>query len=444
MPATFPIWEYYPANPLLIDSSRSWTWDRIAALISCAGHLSDISITNVSNLAFTLYGYLPDGRVELEELINTSKRLYRRTFRYSCPAPLRQYRNQLRAVVNAARMKLGTVLTRPNQRGWSKEAWRLYQEIQINLGKRTDVYFGTITFRTLLDYQQTNQNLRDIQRNILWREGFECVTVIAWHARSRSEVMRYGVGRIHAHIMVWSRETRPAREIVGAMRRVRAALTEGRYGTGLFRLQRPRDFLSAAAYVAWNYDSTKKLDKGEWNPIPCGAKIVRRPRNSAGIERWRRVGSCSFLNPSATAWRTAVERHAEATGRVTSDNLAWIWRERRQIRALLDPPRYRPPSINGLDGFGYTVSPFGEDAEGRECFLLSNDLRGGFILTVEGLAELASMEVGAGVFRQDWRKDLTTGCNAIWRDVWGLNLDNGWFLSTNRGGVKRGVLDRGL
>ena len=414
------IWETTPRNRLEINE-RSWSWDNIRDLIHSVVPLSNIRITNVSNLAYELYGYLPEGQQELQEVVDYSKRLYRLTFRSSCPRWLRPYRNVLRELVQSARMKLGTVLTRPNQRSWSKEAWRFYQELQINLARRSDVYCGEITFRTLFDYEQTNRRLRDIQRNIFWRAGFECVVVVAWHARSHSEEMRNGSGRIHAHFMVWSRERRPARDIAIAVRRVRIALSEGRYGAGLFRLQRPRHFLSAAAYLAWNYHSTSRLDKGQWNPIPCGAKLLRRPRNQGTSIRWQRVGPLTFLTPRNRAWRDAAGRHAAITGSSHDEDLRWMWRERRLIRSLLDPPQYLPPIVNGLDGYEYSVRHYGEDAEGRECYLLSNARRGGFILTVQGLTELASLEIAAGAFREDWRNDLTTGRRAIWRDVLGIN-----------------------
>lgn len=98
------------------------------------------------------------------------------------------------------------------------------------------------------------------------------------------------------------------------------------------------------------------------------------------------------MTPATTAWRAAVGRYAAAVGRSAEGNWLWPWRERRRIREFLEPERWKPPSVMGSDGFTYQAVAFGEDVLGNEPHLLTNEERGGFVLTEHGLETVGKSE----------------------------------------------------
>jgi len=417
-PERAPIqWETNPTNQLEIDLPNPWGWPQIRHLLDEVLLLSDVRETTDSweTQALQLYGFLPEGKHELRRMRNNAKRYFRMG---GIGGPAREvvapYREKLRALVWAARMKLATVLTTVNPHQWDKRAYGFYLALQNNLGTHRRLHFLTITFRGNPTYAEARDQLRGISKNLLYRAGFESVEVVAYHPHPGK------TPRIHAHLLVWSRERRSYHAEKAARDKVNADLHEGRYGTGLFRLSRVRDFLLTAAYMSWNYDSSLKLAKGDHNPLPKGARLVSVPKEVRPGQRWTRTGKFSFHTPQMRAWRAAVGRYATATGKDPQGNWQWIWRERRRIRAHLKPEQWRGASVAGLDGFNYTIAAYGEDIMGNETYLLRSDERGGFILTESGLEELGHYDVAARTLSKNDRFDLTTGKHAIWKEVWGL------------------------
>ena len=413
----------FELNPQLLEitPARLWTWTNIRNLID--EFVLSTNIRNVDVSTRELWGLLPNSKSELRLLRDNSKHFYRLSFRNTKGGlETRHYRERLKFLVNVVRLKMAEVLTRANPRGWSKKAWGLYQSIQSNLGKKTKVYSATITFVENLGYEGVTRALDSLRKNLFWRRGLESVVVLAWHPRTaHSDREAWGNGRIHAHVLLWSRVVRTAREENAEIRAVDEALREGRYGVGLYRLAEVRGFLSAAAYLAWNYDSTLKAAKGPNSIIPPRAHLLRLPRNSARGGYWARIGKFSMNSSHLRAWRAAVAKYAVATHKDVEGSWQWTWRERKKIRVFLEPETISVPAVSGLDGFTYTIAAYGEDIDGQETYLLSNHERGAFVLTEFGLENLGMWDVAAGALVCNWRRDLTTGQPAIWSRVCGLH-----------------------
>ncbi|MDD5198983.1 MAG: hypothetical protein PHC88_04210 [Terrimicrobiaceae bacterium] len=401
-----------------------WGWPQIQQLLGEVFLSSDNRHTSVSNIgwqemALQLYGFLPQAKTELRRIQANGKRYFRDAAagRPEAREILRPYRQQLRALVWAARMKLGTIHCRPNQQDWHQRAYGFFLALQNNLSHLRRVHFLTITFPDPISYDLVRDSLRGVTRNLLFRAGMESVDVIAFHPREGSP------GRLHVHMLVWSKEPRTPQAETAAMRGVLAGLRAGRYGVGRVELERltsRQSFMRTAAYMALNYDRTLKLSKGDHNPIPQRARLLRVPQEVHPGVRWTKTGKFSFVTTARTAWRAAIGRYAAAVGHSAVGNWQWTWRERRRIREYLEPERWRPPSVTGLDGYTYQVIPYGEDAVGNETYLLSNEERGGFVLTEYGLEVVGEFEVLCGTLPKNDRLDLTTGEHACWFEVWGL------------------------
>ena len=402
---------------------NTWDWPRIQFILDEALSLTDKRNTTVLNadiqsLAFQLYPYLPDAKGVLRT-IRTKAKGYYQAAHYGTPqakAILRPYRRQLRALVWAARQKLAVALCLPNQRNWDIRAYRLFLEFQFNLGRLSRVHFLTLTFEGNPCYQLIQERTRRLKRK-LKDEGFEAVSVVSRHPSTDVE------GRMHTHLLVWTRQTRSPSEDTIAVNKCKAALKSSKSPFGSTRWTTASDrqsFLQISAYMAWNYSQTISLAKGTHNPIPRGARVLGRPRRVSCRQMWTSVGKISLNTPAKAAWRSAVSRYAAAAGRPSGGDLRWIWRERRKIREFLEPENWWDVSVSGLDGHTYQVIPAGEDFLGNEIYLLLGDHRG-FYLTESGLEELAALEVAPGALAQNDLLDLTAGKTAYIYDVLGMS-----------------------
>lgn len=386
-------------------------------------------------MALRLFGYLPQSEGEIELLMDNAKRYSRQAHRggtADARAVLMPYQHKLRALVWAARMKLGTIFCRPNPRDWDKRAYGLFLALQNNLGRLPRVWFLTISFAGNPTYEAVRKKVRGLTKNPLYRAGFETVDVISFHPTPGEP------SRLHAHLILWSRcdrtpqaEMRAIDSVVEGLRR--AALPKKKKKKkknetcliGRCEIERLRDrrsMLNVFAYVAFNYHQTLSLDRGPHNPIPPRARLLSQPQQVTEGRRWTKTGRFAYVTPESVAWRRAVARHAEATGRTADGDWRWIWRERRRIRHFLDPVQYRPPSIAGLDGFTYIVQPYGEDAVGRECYLVTSEDRGSFILTDVGLRGLGIMHAMPNCWPRNDLLDITTGEHACWFEVLGMPI----------------------
>lgn len=427
-----------------ITMPNPWGWPQIQQLLGEVFLSSDIGNTSVSNhdgqeMAMQLYGFLPQGKEELRRIRDNGKR-YFRDAAWGHPEAqeiLRPWRQHLRALVWAAQMKLGAVHCRPNQQNWHKRAYGFFLALQNNLGRLRRVHFVTVSFVDPVNYAGVRECLRELKKNILRREGLAAVNVIACHPARGTQ------GRLHLHLLVWSREQRTPQAEAAAVKRALAKLVRCRrrrkevreaYGVGRIECERisgSQSFLRVFAYIAWNYSATLKLSKGDHNPIPPFARLPGSPPEVHPGIRWIKTGGFSYVTPATCAWRAAIGRYAAAVGRSTEGNWQWIWRERRRIREYLEPKRWRPPSVTGLDGFTYRVIAYGEDAVGNETYLVSSDERGGFILTERGLEITGEFEVMSGTLPKNDRLDLTSGEHACWFEVWSLPFRS-WRTQRNR------------
>lgn len=398
-----------------------WGWTQIKQLLDEVAPLttdrkSPDSFEGTSRLAFRLFGFIPQSKAELRRLRDNAKRYFRlaTSRRPETREILMPYRRELRALVWSTRQRLATAIAAVNPHGWDKRAWGLFHALQANLGKMPRTYFLTVTFRKHATYEQVRKKLKGIVGNILGRAGFESVDVVAWHPKRGSDA------RIHAHLIFWNVRPRSRQAESAAVKRVDAALKAGRYGAGSCPLSKTRDFLSTAAYLAFNYDRMLKLAKGPSNPIPKYAKLLRPPKQVLPGRPWTKTGRFSFVTPATKAWRAAVARYAVATGKDENGCWRWIWRERHRIRAYLQPEEWCSVCVTGLDGYTYQVASYGVDHLGNETYLVSNEERGGFVLTDRGLEVVAGYQASFNALPKNDRLDLTTGQRANWREVWGM------------------------
>lgn len=186
-----------------VSHGNPWDWPQVEPLLSL---LSDIKKTtdskSPSKLAEALHGDLPSGKSELRLLRENLKRFFLLSRRNEV---LKARHWEIWVLLQAVRMKLGSVLCRPNQKSWSKRAYQLMTEIELNLGKIDRVYFATLTFPGNPDYRQARNRVRGVTRNLLYRAGFETLDLIAIHPSVGNP------GRLHAHLLLWSGSDRSTR-----------------------------------------------------------------------------------------------------------------------------------------------------------------------------------------------------------------------------------------
>lgn len=375
--------------------------------------------TDLETLKKSLYPYLPDSKVELKKIIQNAKGYYRSAHRGGTPAAksvLRPYIRQLQALVWAARQKHSVMLCLPNQRQWEIRAYRLFLELQHNLGQMRRVHFVTLTFKRDPSYAMIKELLRKFKRK-LSDQGLDSVQVVSLH---KSHLF---AGRMHAHLLVWTRHSRSDSQDKTAINKCRAFLKSSNSAFGHFKwtpISNRKSFVKVAAYMAWNYDQTIKLVKGPQNPIPKLARVLSRPKRLERGGTWTSVGKAPLVTPATTAWNKALTRYAAAHGRSLTGNRRWVWRERRLVREYLEPEIWGEASVTGLDGHTYRVIPAGEDHCGNETYLVSSEERGGFYLTETGLEGLAKLQVAPGALSKNDKLDLTNGKTAYCYEVLGM------------------------
>ena len=412
-----------------------WDWPQIKQLLDYVSSLSDKRETTDSNvenehdsafikvavavLANRIAPHLPGGKVALREILAKVKSWTIRARRGNpeAKAILRPYLLRFMALAQAVRYRLAETFCRPNRRDWDKRAYRFYQELQLNLGKYRRVHFVTLTFAGDPTYPQVRDLLKDFTGNHLYRQDFESVEIVAFHPEDNKH------GRIHVHMLCWSKRIRSLREEKSVLERVQAAVSRAGRGIGFTDYQvatDPAAILKVSAYLALNYSSTLRQPKGPDNPIPKSAHVLRPPQYSLPGVKWIKIGKITPVTRATTSWRLAVSKYAAATGRPLGGDYRWIWRERRRIREYIEPLGCWEVSVTGLDGYTYRVSPDGVDNDGNETYLLLSSERGGFYLTQSGLDDLAAFQILPGALPKNPRLDLTTGKAAYCYEVLGM------------------------
>jgi hypothetical protein len=278
------------------------------------------------------------------------------------------------------------------------------------------IHFVTVTFTGNPSYDLSKERLRKLKRK-LKDNGFEAVQLAAYHPSVKFK------GRMHAHLVVWSRRTRSASEEKAAVKKCRAFLKSPKSPFGFAKwspVANRQSFLKVFAYMAWNYSQTIKLAKGAHNPIPKRARVLSRPNEVVCGKSWIRAEKRPPVTPATVSWNKAVLRYAAANGRALTGDRRWIWRERRHIREFLEPENWWVPAVTGLDGYTYQVTAAGLDHEQNEIYLVSSEERGGFYLTEGGLKELARLQAAPGTFSRKPMLNLITGKNAFWLEVHGM------------------------
>lgn len=375
----------------------------------------------VESLAKKLYPYLPDARGELKTIRTNALQYIQLAHRGGKPEAkrvLRPYVLQLKALVLAVRQKLAVIYCQPNCRNWDKRAYRFYAELQQNLATLRRAHFLTLTFTRNPTYKRVRELLRDVTCNQLYRQAFESVEVVAFHPEERM------IGRLHVHLLIWSKQNRSLRDEKSAIERFRTAVGRNERGIG-FTHYRPvlgiAEILDVSAYMAWNYDRTLKQAKGPDNPIPKGARVLSRPQNFLPGQAWTSTGKITLVTPATTAWRKAVSKYAAAHGRSPAGDRRWIWRERRNIRKFLEPESWWDVSVAGLDGYTYRVKPEEVDCEGNEIYLATGEDGHSFYPTEETLEQLAKLQVVSWVLPKNDQLDFTTGKTAFWNEMLGMH-----------------------
>lgn len=414
-----------PSNPreAIIHDRPVWDWGGIKQLLDQFLSLTTIrSIkspnTDIERLAQHLYPLLPDAKGELKTLIRGAKR-YHAMAQIGEPgqrAALAPYRESLRALAKAVRQKLSVVLCRPNLRDWDLRAFRLFMEMQQNLGRFPRLHFVTITIRGVVNYHMFREEFKKKKRQLNDR-GFGVLPVFSIHPKGRHP------GRLHAHVLVWSLRRRSAKREKADLADIKTSLEspKGTFGSVKWETVTKREsMIREFAYMAKNYSDSLKAPKGAGEQIPKKSRLISRPKESRAGVSWVAVGKISLVTPEKTSWRKAVSRHAAAIGRTPEGDRRWVWRERRAIRQWLEPETWWAASVTGLDGYTYRVTPAGVDQLGHEIYALSSDERGTFFLTQYGLEGLARLQVMPGCFEKQEKLDLTTGVTAYCWEVLGL------------------------
>ena len=414
---------------------ESWDWPRVKQLLDHVSSLSTDSKTTdsiihnqplriqvkeaVEDMARSICPLLPGGKGDLKGILASAKEWNLKARRGSpeAKAILKTYVLQFRALARAVRYRIAEIFCRLNWRNWDKRAYRFYKELQYNLGKFRRVHFLTLTFRGNPTYAEVRRLLKDVTGNHLYRQDFESVEVVAFHPKENQH------GRLHVHLLCWSKRARSLGREKSAIERVQTAISGTGRGIGFtdYRVASgAAEILNVSAYMALNYSLTLKQPKGADNPIPKAAHVLSRPQNSLPGIKWIKVGKISLVTRATTEWRQAVSRYAAATGRQLGGDLRWIWRERRRIREYIEPLGCWEVAVSGLDGYTYRVIPEESDHHGEEIYRLSSDERGDFFLTESALEDLAAFQVEPGALPRNPRFDLTAGKVANVYEVLGM------------------------
>jgi hypothetical protein len=413
-----------PSNPreAIVHARPVWDWSGIKPLLDQLPSLTaNRSIkersTEIERLAENLYPLLPDGKKALKTIIKAAKR-YHAMAQIGNPgqrAALAPYWYPLRALAKAARQKLAVVLCRPNQWDWDLRAYRLFLELQQNLGRFRRLHFVTITIRGAVNYRLFREQFKKKKRQ-LYDQGFGVLPVFSIHPEGRNP------GRLHAHVLVWSLRNRTSRQETADLKEIKDSFKSRQSPFGTVRwvtVTKREAMVREFAYMAKNYSDSLKAPKGVGEQIPKKSRLISRPKESREGVCWVAVGKISLVTPETTAWRKAVSRYAAETGRVPEDDRRWIWRERRAIRRCLEPETWWDVSVTGLDGYTYQVIVAGLDQLGQEVYRLTDKYRT-FDLTDHGLEGLARLQVMPGCFEKQEKLDLTTGVTPYCLEVLGM------------------------
>ncbi len=411
-----------PKKPI-VHERPVWDWGGIKPLLDQLPSLTTIRSINarsaeLERLAQNIYPLIPDGKKALKTIIKAAKRYHAmaqigNTGQREALAP---YRERLKALAKAARQKLIEVLCRPNRWDWDLRAYRLFLELQQNLGRFRRLHFVTITIRGAVNYRLFRNQFKKKKRQLNDR-GFGVLPVFSIHPEGRKP------GRLHAHVLIWSLRNRTSRQETADLREIKVSFKsrQSQFGTVKWATVTKREsMIIEFAYMAKNYSDSLKAPKGAGEQIPKKSRLISRPRESREGVCWVAVRKISLFSPAKTSWRKAVSRHAVATGRTPEGDRRWTWRERRAIRRWLEPETWWTASVTGLDGYTYRVIPAGVDQLGHEIYELTSDERGTFFLTERGLEGLARLQVMPGCFEKREKLDLTTGVTAYCLEVLGM------------------------
>ncbi len=416
-----PEWDLSPLETDLHD--RTWDWPRIQQFLHQHVLSNTGEETTQSNLPNPedLYGMLPPSMGELKQLQAKAKELYQRSYWQGTirdREALRPYRAALRVLIWATRYKRGVLATLPNQRGWHERAASFYRDLQKNLGKNRRVYSLTITFRHRLSYETFRTRMQRFVQNTLKRLGFEAVSVTGYHQKEQWELRGQNEPRLHAHLLIWPADQQRPEAGERAIDLLGRILDSGRHGIGQHSEPRhcadTKGFLKAAAYLAYNYSQALRMIRGiPANPIPKGARLARVPQFVRAGVRWRKAVTTP-TTPAREAWRAATRAYGNEMGFNQRGRQHWKWAYRHAIRVRMQPQRYRTATVTGLDGITYRVAPYGQDGDANELYLLTNEARGGFVITAEDLEMLGKVGARCGLVHRNPHFDVVHGKHAYW------------------------------
>ena len=367
----------------------------------------ETSASNQSK-ARILYQYLPRSVRELQQVRRDvlDLLLYAKKGRLSTRLILIPYLQEIQAMRLAINTKIANQFTNPNLNNWDERACNLFLEIQTNLSETSPLYFATLTFRDVLDFETVSNHLADFRDNTLGRSGFLSVGVIAYHVMTPEVLRRYRYRRdpyrprerrLHIHLLIWPNDGTSRDQIAHMLRQLKHALDRGRHGIGYYRFSKiysMLDFMKIAAYMAYNHSCSTKCNRGnDWNPIPPRGRILRLPRNDRHYTRWPRFVD-NRLSTSKRAWEKAVESYADRMG--YDYRGFWIKMYADRIQELVKPEEWLDPVVTGLDGFDYSILPCEPSNEVEQRYELTNPERPRWIVSEEELKALGSLEVYAG------------------------------------------------
>ena len=374
-----------------------------------------VSSSNQSK-AQIFYRYLPRSIRELQSLRKSVLDCLKwsQSSHLSTRLLLAPYCREFQAMLLAINTKIANQFTNPNLNGWDDRACNLFLEIQSNLSEIRPLYFATITFRDVLNFETVSSHLTDLRDNTLSRAGFQSVGVIAYHAMTPDDLRRNSYRRdpsrprerrLHVHLLFWPQEGVSRDQIARMLRRLQHALDCGRHGIGYYRFSKIKgmlDFLKRAAYMAFNYSVSLKYNRGEeWNPIPTGARLLRLPRNDRHHTRWPRIID-DRISTSQRAWEKAVIKYAD---KMAYDYRGyWIKQFAERIQELVEPEEWQDPKVSGVDGFEYLISPVPPALGGEQQYELINPERPRWMISEEELQELGKLEVYPGAL--PWNPDM--------------------------------------
>ena len=337
---------------------------------------------------------LPNSVADLESLANAAA----------------QYRFSLRGT---ALQKLACLLTAPNRRKWSWDAWNYSQAAQqlFPVWKAGFLREFRFSFKSSLTPAEINDKMSHIRDNIFDKFGFRATYVLAKHPKrklAQKNELETGAGEKvksgakeytswHVHGLLWPLAGPTAKPATfrAHYAKLQAAVENSRAVTETF-WRKPKDLPRTVAYLAFNYYQAccyRRLLAEKYKPAheqlpPDAAKGVRlfavpeqlwlrsgkdrqEPASEGRYSRkrckkadpryvyWRTLRGTGRVTPFSKAYRSAAAEMAEAVG-LEEDRIEDTFRisSRREIfrRACQDVEDIpRVPTVRGYDGFVYHV-----------------------------------------------------------------------------------------